>query len=156
MMDFTDETKKTLAQEGITYKFEQGGTVIHFNKAHNIPLSWKITLEKKYKLTEEEFIKEHPSLKGKIIPVEELIKQDITNVIGATSDGYKDDTKWWKPEDFHKLGFVLKEAIHKTQLDKQKILKALKDAKEKCPLKGLNLSILDWYEQYIINNLRLK
>ena len=73
-------------------------------------------------MNEKEFIKEHPSLdSGRICSVAQLIRQDITNVIGETCNGYKDDTKFWKSEDFDKLQFVLKEVVHKTQLDKQKV-----------------------------------
>ena len=70
---------------------------------------------------EEEFLKEHPGLKGKINTARQIINQDITNVVGETCNGYKDDVKWWKSKDFAKLEFVLKETIHKTQLDKQKV-----------------------------------
>ena len=41
-------------------------------------------------------------------------------------------------------------------IDKKKVLRALKNAKKKCPLRGLNLPVLDWYEQYIINKLKLE
>lgn len=40
---FTDECEEELKKAGITYTISNGGT-IHFNKAHNIPLEFKVTI----------------------------------------------------------------------------------------------------------------
>ena len=78
------------------------------------------------------FEEEFPNLKDKINNTRQIVNQEITNVIGETGGGYKDDTKWLKSEYYQKVEWILKYTVKKHCLDKLKVRDILNAPCELC------------------------
>ena len=83
-------------------------------------------------MEEEEFLKEHPSLKGKIVCTDELYYDSVTKKHRADLDC--------------DLVIPLQD-IHKTQIDKQRVEEAMNRLQEIIGKGGINLAICDLIEE---------